>query len=271
MPDSDKLWEFLLGLEEPSRKALFAHCASLSLNAVVEPWNKRPGALAHADELAATLGFDMVEAGWSPTVDNYLGRVTKARIVQAVREARGEDSAQLIDHMKKDLMAREAARLLEGSNWLPEPLRLEGDDAVGEGAEAVAHDVTDETALDGETAELPAYLADDTGVPDEPVSVAGADPTTFSRRVIGLPHRTGPGISAGPFSFPTWRHIMSAHTIYDCASLGASSATRRHPKPPSAIHEEARRWERRNGTGRLVKKEPPRSRATALAGLFYPA
>jgi ParB family chromosome partitioning protein len=130
MPDSNKLWDFLLGLDEASRKALFAHCASLSLNAVVEPWNKRPGALAHADALAATLGFDMVEAGWSPTVDNYLGRVTKARIVQAVREARGEDSAQLIDHMKKDLMAREAARLLEGSNWLPEPLRLDGDDAA---------------------------------------------------------------------------------------------------------------------------------------------
>jgi ParB family chromosome partitioning protein len=176
MPDSDKLWEFLLGLEEASRKALFAHCASLSLNAVVDPWNKRPGALAHADELAATLGFDMVEAGWTPTVDNYLGRVTKARIVQAVREAHGEDSAQLIDHMKKDLMAREAARLLEGSNWLPEPLRLEGDDAVGEGAEAVADDVTDETALDGETAELPAYLADGTGTSsDEPATDAGEE------------------------------------------------------------------------------------------------
>ena len=151
MPDSNNLWEFLLGLDEASRKALFAHCASLSLNAVVEPWSKRPAALAHADALAATLGFDMVEAGWSPTVDNYLGRVTKARIVQAVREARGEDSAQLIDHMKKDLMAREAARLLEGSNWLPEPVRLDGEDAIGEGAEAVAHDVTDETTLDGET------------------------------------------------------------------------------------------------------------------------
>lgn len=177
MPDSDKLWVFLLGLDEASRKALFAHCASLSLNAVVEPWNKRPGALAHADELAATLGFDMVEAGWSPTVDNYLGRVTKARIVQAVREARGEDSAQLIDHMKKDLMAREAARLLDGSNWLPEPLRLEGDEAVGEGAEAVAHEVTDETALDGETAELPAYLANDTGTSsDELASDAGEEP-----------------------------------------------------------------------------------------------
>ncbi|TIU59991.1 MAG: DNA-binding protein, partial [Mesorhizobium sp.] len=122
MPDSDKLWDFLLGLDEASRKALFAHCASLSLNAVVEPWNRRPGALTHADALAATLDFDMVTAGWEPTVDNYLGRVTKARIVQAVREARGQDSAQLIDHMKKDLMAREAARLLEGSTWLPEPL-----------------------------------------------------------------------------------------------------------------------------------------------------
>ena len=176
MPDSDKLWEFLLGLDEASRKALFAHCASLSLNAVVEPWNKRPGALAHADALAATLGFDMVEAGWSPTVDNYLGRVTKARIVQAVREACGEDSAQLIDHMKKDLMAREAARLLEGSNWLPEPLRLEVDDAVGEAAEAVADDVTDETALDGDAAELPAFLADDTGTSsDEPETLAGEE------------------------------------------------------------------------------------------------
>ncbi|RUW43896.1 DNA-binding protein, partial [Mesorhizobium sp. M1A.F.Ca.ET.072.01.1.1] len=114
---------------------------------------------AHADALAATLGFDMVAAGWEPTVDNYLGRVTKARIVQAVREARGEDSAQLIDHMKKDLMAREAARLLEGSTWLPEPLRLEGDAAVDAG-ETVTEEVTDETALDGDAVDLPAFLAD---------------------------------------------------------------------------------------------------------------
>jgi len=176
MPDSDKLWEFLIGLDEASRKALFAHCASLSLNAVVEPWNRRPGALAHADMLASTIAFDMVEAGWSPTVDNYLGRVTKARIVQAVREARGEDSAQLIDHMKKDLMAREAARLLEGSNWLPEPLRLDVGDAVAD--EPAADDVAneDETALGGDAAELPAYLASDVGPSsDEEVTVNDED------------------------------------------------------------------------------------------------
>ena len=121
--DEGELWEFLIGLDEASRQALFAHCVSLSLNAVMEPWNKRPRALAHADILARTLRFDMVSAGWVPTVDNYLGRVTKARILEAVREAKGEDSAERIDHLKKDDMAREAARLLEGSNWLPEPLR----------------------------------------------------------------------------------------------------------------------------------------------------
>jgi ParB family chromosome partitioning protein len=170
MPDSDKLWDFLLGLDEASRKALFAHCTSLSLNAVVEPCNKRPGALAHADAVAATLGFDMVTAGWEPTVDNYLGRVTKARIVQAVREGRGDDSAQLIDHMKKDLMAREAARLLEGSNWLPEPLRLDRNDTVADGGGNVADEVAEQTALDGDAAELPAFLADSSS--EEPVTVS---------------------------------------------------------------------------------------------------
>jgi ParB family chromosome partitioning protein len=175
MPDSGKLWDFLLGLDEASRKALFAHCASLSLNAVVEPWNRRPGALAHADVLAGTIALDMVEAGWSPTVDNYLGRVTKARIVQAVREGRGEDSAQLIDHMKKDLMAREAVRLLDGSNWLPEPLRLGVDDtAAAEAGEIVAGDVTDEAASEDEVAELPAYLAGDAG-PSADEAATGAD------------------------------------------------------------------------------------------------
>lgn len=173
MPDSPDLWNFLLGLDEASRKALFAHCASLSLNAVVEPWNKRPGALAHADALAATLQFDMVEAGWSPTVDNYLGRVTKARIVQAVREARGEDSAQLIDHMKKELMAREAARLLTDSGWLPEPLRLEVDDIAAEAVDASSGDMSDEAALAGDSAELPAFLAE--SVDGQPESLAAAE------------------------------------------------------------------------------------------------
>ncbi|BCG97793.1 ParB/RepB/Spo0J family partition protein [Mesorhizobium sp. 131-2-1] len=174
LPDeAEALWDFLLGLDEASRKALFAHCVSLTLNAVVEPWNRRPKALEHADRLGRSLQFDMVDAGWTPTVE-FLGRLTKARILQAVREARGADSAQLIDHMKKDIMAREAARLLEGSNWLPEPLRLEVDEVVSDAGDAVAGEMSEEAAPDDDAAELPAFLADDADPSsDEPVTIDG--------------------------------------------------------------------------------------------------
>jgi len=118
------LWDALMAFDGDSHAALFAHCASLAVNVVKEPWNQRPDAFAHGDKLARTVNLDMAAAGWKPTVDNYLGRVPKARILEAVREAKGEQSAQLIDHLKKAEMAKEAERLLDGTGWLPEPLRL---------------------------------------------------------------------------------------------------------------------------------------------------
>lgn len=122
--DASDLWDALTAFDGDSQAALFAHCASLSVNALYEPWNRRPRSLAHADRLVRAVGLDMAAAGWTPTVDTYLGRVTKARILEAVREAKGEAAAQMINHLRKPDMAREAERLLDGSGWLPEPLRL---------------------------------------------------------------------------------------------------------------------------------------------------
>jgi ParB family chromosome partitioning protein len=119
----DGLWEALVAFDGDSQAALFAHCASLSVNAVHEPWNRSPRRLAHADTVARAVNLNMAAAGWRPTVDNYLGRVSKARILEAVREAKGDASAQLIDHLKKADMAKEAERLLANTGWLPEPLR----------------------------------------------------------------------------------------------------------------------------------------------------
>ncbi|MBB3595125.1 ParB family chromosome partitioning protein [Rhizobium sp. BK529] len=145
--DPTSLFAFLVALDDVSRHALFAHCASLSVNAVIEPWNRRPRAIAHADELARAIGFDMVEAGWAPTVEAYLGRVTKAHILQAVTEAKGNQTAEAIAHLKKADMAREAERLMARTGRLPEPLRLaavEADDPT-----AVTHETgTDETGKD---------------------------------------------------------------------------------------------------------------------------
>ena len=140
----EDLWATLAGLGELSREALFAHCVGLSVNGVHEAYNRRPQALAHADVLAKAVDLDMAAAGWTPTIDTYLGRVTKARILQAVREAKGERAAQLIDHLKKGEMAEKAEALLAGSGWLPESLRTPGR-AMPQVAEVEAFAGTDVT------------------------------------------------------------------------------------------------------------------------------
>jgi len=155
--------------------ALFAHCVSLSVNTMVQAWNKRVKENNHARQLASSLGFGMVEAGWTPTVDNYLGRVTKAHILQAVREAKGEQSAQLIDHLKKPDMAREAARLLEGSGWLPEVLRLPVAETtvVAETDAASTDDDVEDNAVEAVDVDLPAFLTE--GENAEEISTDASD------------------------------------------------------------------------------------------------
>lgn len=142
--DEADLWNVLTAFDGKEQAALFAHCASSAVNALYEPANRynegRVSAhgirrrLDHANVLARAVGLDMAAAGWKPTIDNYLGRVTKPRILEAVREVKGEQSVQLIDHLKKVDMAREAERLLEGTGWLPEPLRLDDVGVVREPA-----------------------------------------------------------------------------------------------------------------------------------------
>lgn len=156
----EALWDALAGFERDSREALFAHCAALSVNAVHESWNRAPGRIRHADQLAGALRLDMAEAGWTPTAGNYLGRVTKARILVAVREAKGDGSVQLINHLKKADMASEAERLLAGTGWLPEPLRSPGLDAPALPFTSARDSMTEEGA-EAEHEGLPAFLAGD--------------------------------------------------------------------------------------------------------------
>ena len=121
--DLDDLWAALCDMDTDSRMALFAHCVSLTLYAVSEPWNRHSDAVRHADILADVLKLDMAASGWKPTADNYLSRVPKSRILEAITEALGADAAQRIDHLKKGDMVREAEKLLNDTGWVPEPLR----------------------------------------------------------------------------------------------------------------------------------------------------
>ncbi|QPF90851.1 ParB/RepB/Spo0J family partition protein [Bradyrhizobium commune] len=131
--DKVDLWDWLISLTGDEQAALFAHCASFGVNALYEKGDRYGGGvtphiveqrITEADRIAWAVDLNMVESGWRPTVENYLGRVPKRRILEAVREGAGERAAQLIDHLKKGDMAKEAERLLAETGWLPEPLRM---------------------------------------------------------------------------------------------------------------------------------------------------
>ena len=104
---------------------------------------------------------------WSATIESYFGKVTKAQILSSVREAKGEEMAEMIGHLKKADMASEAEQLLQGTGWLPEVLRTPSLDAPAlvPGAAAPVDDVS--TAQDEE---LPAFLAGEAGDPTYPAA-----------------------------------------------------------------------------------------------------
>lgn len=179
LPDQPAdLWEVLLSLSADDQAALFAHCASFGVNAVWEPANRYnesrvsarsvSGRIEHAHVLARAADLDMVAAGWTATVDNYFGRVTKARILTAVEEAKGTEVAARITGLKKPEMAKEAERLLDGSGWLAEPLRTPVLDT-----EQVEEPIEERAAIDGEPAVDATDAADhDSADGEEPFAIA---------------------------------------------------------------------------------------------------
>ena len=94
-----------------------------------------------------------------------------------MRDAKGEGTAQLLDHLKKGEMATEAERLLKGSGWLPEVLRrselavLDGD-AAAEGQGALSEEVLGDQD-NVEEIDLPAFLMAD--LPVESTAMMAAE------------------------------------------------------------------------------------------------
>jgi ParB family chromosome partitioning protein len=115
----EALWTFIHGLSEGERSALLAHCASLTVNAIRAPrYRVNDGAEANADLLAREVGLDM-KAYWQPTATSYLGRVSKERIIEAVRDGVSKQAADNIVRLKKPAMAEAAETVLAGKGWLP--------------------------------------------------------------------------------------------------------------------------------------------------------
>lgn len=76
----------------------------------------------HLDRLAGVVGLNMAK-WWTPTVESYLGCVSKDRIAAVVAEAVDDEHAKPLLGMKKGAAAAAAAQLLAGKGWVPELMR----------------------------------------------------------------------------------------------------------------------------------------------------
>jgi ParB family chromosome partitioning protein len=72
--------------------------------------------------LAQAVALDKA-AAWKPTVQIYFGRVSKERILEAVRGGGSAQAAENIARLKKAAMAQAAETVLADTGWLPSLLR----------------------------------------------------------------------------------------------------------------------------------------------------
>jgi ParB family chromosome partitioning protein len=61
---------------------------------------------------------------WSATAESYFCSVSKARILEVVREAISPDVAAALSDLKKSALAKAAEERLAGKGWLPSSLRV---------------------------------------------------------------------------------------------------------------------------------------------------
>jgi len=119
-----ELWPWCRAQTQERLLELLAFCAAATVDAVVLPHRESSDAakVEHANQLAAALQMDM-RSWFTPTVENFFGRVSKMQIADALTEAKHPLGPQEVK-MKKGELASVAAKAVQDTGWLPEPLRF---------------------------------------------------------------------------------------------------------------------------------------------------
>jgi ParB family chromosome partitioning protein len=115
------LFAWCLGQTQDALIDLLAFCAAQTVNAVrLKSDRDATARMRHAALLDDAVKLDM-KAWFQPTAANYFAKVSKARIIDALREVKGA-VAPAWNGMKKADLAVLAERAVAGTGWLPEPL-----------------------------------------------------------------------------------------------------------------------------------------------------
>lgn len=118
LPKDRPAWfAWLLELPQAELLQLMALCSALTVNALPSV-----GAAFDVNALSAAVGLDMAD-WWEPTAEGFLSHISKAQIVQTLKEADVGPETVRVESMKKDLLVSTALARLKGKRWLPEPLR----------------------------------------------------------------------------------------------------------------------------------------------------
>lgn len=121
MPDDIRTW--CLEQDQAVLLDLLAFCAARMVNAVQHRQDRADNArLEHASKLCKAVNLDM-KAWFTPSSDNYFGKVSRTLILEALTEARKQPVAPAWEKLKKAELSALAERELAGTGWLPVILR----------------------------------------------------------------------------------------------------------------------------------------------------
>jgi ParB family chromosome partitioning protein len=118
LPQDRGAWfAWLLELPQDDLMSLLAFCAASTVNALPSA-----GTAFEADRLARAIALDMAD-WWQASSEGFLHHVSKAQIVQALKEAGPDLARNGVEGTKKDVLVNAALTRLAGTRWLPAPLR----------------------------------------------------------------------------------------------------------------------------------------------------
>ena len=122
--DPADLFAWCLKQDRDTLLSLMAYCVACTVNTVLVK-GERPDSerFTHADALVKALDIDFT-TWFKPTAENYFGRVSKPAILDALKEAKGGAVAPAWEKAKKGDLAAIAEREIDGTGWLPVPLRI---------------------------------------------------------------------------------------------------------------------------------------------------
>lgn len=118
----EALFAWLLAQPQDRVLELLAYCTARSIDAIGTRSQSRADM---SDALATALGVDMAD-WWQATPQHYLQHVSKRAMLDAVREATGAQPPLALAALKKPELAAHCAALIQGTRWLPQPLRVRG-------------------------------------------------------------------------------------------------------------------------------------------------